>query len=203
MSENHPSKPIRKAGPTTGELVLDRGLALHLLDQMDVIRRKHSGSLPPPCDYYMRSMEAVIARAADYESRNEWTDALKVDEQSRYFRDLQLVETVVIFNRRKNGLCPHSPFSRKVCLWSTTGTKITGISPDSSPKGHVTGSGYYITGRLLKYKQPYIHTDQTAFLRTELFDMGYRIFLHYANGAVMEIKLGDNPQPGRSTHGLQ
>ena len=57
MSENHPSKPIRKAGPTTGELVLDRGLALHLLDQMDVIRRKHSGSLPPPCDYYMRSME--------------------------------------------------------------------------------------------------------------------------------------------------
>ena len=83
MSENHPSKPIRKAGPTTGELVLDRGLA----------RRKHSGSLPPPCDYYMRSMEAVIARAADYESRNEWTDALKVDEQSRYFRDLQLVET--------------------------------------------------------------------------------------------------------------
>ena len=23
MSENHPSKPIRKAGPTTGELVLD------------------------------------------------------------------------------------------------------------------------------------------------------------------------------------
>ena len=35
MSENHPSKPIRKVGPTTGELVLDRGLALHLLDQMD------------------------------------------------------------------------------------------------------------------------------------------------------------------------
>ena len=54
--------------------------------------------------------------------------------------------------------------------------------PRRSPKGHVTGSGYYITGRLLKYKQPYIHTDQTAFLRTELFDMGYRIFLHYANG---------------------
>jgi len=53
MSENHPSKPIRKAGPTTGELVLDRGLALHLLDQMDV----------------------------------------KVHEQSRYFRDLHLVET--------------------------------------------------------------------------------------------------------------
>ena len=70
--------------------------------------------------------------------------------------------------------------------------------PRRSPKGHVTGSGYYITGRLLKYKQPYIHTDQTAFLRTELFDMGYRIFLHYANGAVMEIKLGDNPQ--RSVH---
>ncbi len=93
MSENHPSKPIRKAGATTGELVLERGLALHMLDQMDVIRRKHFGSLPPPCDYYMRSMEAVIARAAGYENRNEWTDALKADEQSRYFRDLQLVET--------------------------------------------------------------------------------------------------------------
>lgn len=48
MSENHPSKPIRKAGPTTGELVLDRGLALHLLDQMDVIRRKHSGKPASP-----------------------------------------------------------------------------------------------------------------------------------------------------------
>ena len=93
MSENHPSKPIRKAGPTPGELVLDRGLALHLLDQMDVIRRKHSGSLPPPCDYYMRSMEAVIARAADYESRNEWTDALIFDYLLGDFRDLQVVET--------------------------------------------------------------------------------------------------------------
>ena len=93
MSENHPSKPIRKAGATTGELVLERGLALHMLDQMDVIRRKHSGSLPPPCDYYMRSMEAVIARAAGYESRNEWTDALKADYICGYFRDLQLVET--------------------------------------------------------------------------------------------------------------
>lgn len=27
MSENHPSKPTRKAGPITGELVLERGLA--------------------------------------------------------------------------------------------------------------------------------------------------------------------------------
>ena len=80
-------------------------------------------------------------------------------------------------------------------LWSITGTKITGISPDVLQRDTLLAAGIYITGRLLKYKQPYIHTDQTAFLRTELFDMGYRIFLHYANGAVMEIKLGDNPQP--------
>ena len=92
MNENHPSKPIRKTGPTTGEPVLERGLALQMLDQMDTIRRKHAGSLPHPCDYYMRVMEAVIARAAGYKSRNEWTDALKADVRSRYFRDLQSVE---------------------------------------------------------------------------------------------------------------
>lgn len=67
--------------------------------------------------------------------------------------------------------------------------------PRRSQKGHTTASGYYITDRLLKCRRPYIHSDQSAFLRTELFDMGYQIFLHYANGFVMEIKLGDNPQP--------
>ena len=142
MSENHPSKPIRKAGPTTGELVLDRGLALHLLDQMDVIRRKHSGSLPPPCDYYMRSMEAVIARAADYESRNEWTDALKVDEQSRYFRDLQLVETCSNFESEKEWSVSTQPVLQKgFGLWSTTGTKITGISPDVLQRDTLLAAG--------------------------------------------------------------
>ena len=68
MSENHPSKPIRKAGPTTGELVLDRGLALHLLDQMDVIRRKHSEACLPPatiiCALWRRSsQEPLIMKA--------------------------------------------------------------------------------------------------------------------------------------------
>ena len=132
MSENHPSKPIRKAGPTTGELVLDRGLALHLLDQMDVIRRKHSGSLPPPCDYYMRSMEAVIARAADYESRNEWTDALKVDEQSRYFRDL---------SEKEWSVSTQPVLQKGFGLWSTTGTKITGISPDVLQRDTLLAAG--------------------------------------------------------------
>lgn len=64
MSENHPSKPIRKAGPTTGELVLDRGLALASAGSDGCDPPQALRSLPPPCDYYMRSMEAVIARAA-------------------------------------------------------------------------------------------------------------------------------------------
>ena len=101
---------------------------------------------------------------------------------------------VVIFNRRKNGLCPHSPFSRKDLVYGVPLVRRLLGYPQTFSKG----TRYWqrvLTGRLLKYKQPYIHTDQTAFLRTELFDMGYRIFLHYANGAVMEIKLGDNPQP--------
>ena len=67
MSENHPSKPIRKAGPTTGELVLDRGLALHLLDQMAVIRRKHSSAAATPAS---RRLSARVGKFRSGRSTN-------------------------------------------------------------------------------------------------------------------------------------
>ena len=76
---------------------LDRALALQILDEMDAIRRKHYGALPPPCDYYLRAMEAVVARAAGYDSRSDWTDALKEDKQSRYYHDLQILEKRIGF----------------------------------------------------------------------------------------------------------
>ena len=54
--------------------------------------------------------------------------------------------------------------------------------PRRSPKGHVTGSGYYITGRLLKYKQPYIHTDQTAFSAPNCLTWGTGFFCTMRTG---------------------
>ena len=37
----------------------------------------------------MRAMEAIVAQAAGYDSRTDWTEALKADPQSRYARDLR------------------------------------------------------------------------------------------------------------------
>lgn len=92
----HRDRP-RASGPKAAETGLDRELALQMLDEMDAIRRKHYGSLPPPCDYYLRAMEAVVAKAAGYDSRIDWTDALKANEQSRYYRDLQILEKRIGF----------------------------------------------------------------------------------------------------------
>lgn len=48
------------------EEVLDQQMALRVLDEMDALRRKQWYHLPPPCDYYLRAMEAIVARAAGY-----------------------------------------------------------------------------------------------------------------------------------------
>lgn len=39
----------------------------------------------------------------------------------------------------------------------------------------------------------FIHTDQSCFLSTHLFDQGYRIFLHFKSGTVTEVGRGENP----------
>lgn len=60
---------------------------LDILDQMDEFRRKHYFDKQPTPDYYMRVMEAILARAAGYTSRVDWIDDLKKRE-SLYKRDL-------------------------------------------------------------------------------------------------------------------
>ena len=43
------------------EEVLDQQMALRVLDEMDALRRKQWYHLPPPCDYYLRAMQAMRA----------------------------------------------------------------------------------------------------------------------------------------------
>ena len=79
------------------EEVLDQQMALRVLDEMDALRRKQWYHLPPPCDYYLRAMEAIVARAAGYASRTDWTDCLKSDAESQYCRDLEDPEKQFVF----------------------------------------------------------------------------------------------------------
>ena len=46
---------------------------------------------------------------------------------------------------------------------------------------------------MLLWDVAFIHTDQSCFLSTHLFDQGYRIFLHFKSGTVTEVGRGENP----------
>ena len=67
--------------------------------------------------------------------------------------------------------------------------------PRNLPRGHEFFIGYYQTQRAIHHHVAFIHTDQSCFLSTHLFDQGYRIFLHFKSGTVTEVKLGDYPPP--------
>ena len=69
--------------------------------------------------------------------------------------------------------------------------------PRNLPKGHQFFIGYYQTQRAKRFRVENIHTDQSCFLSTALFDLGYRVFLHFKSGVVTEFNLGDNPPPLR------
>ena len=56
--------------------------------------------------------------------------------------------------------------------------------PRNLPRGHEFFIGYHVA---------FIHTDQSCFLSTHLFDQGYRIFLHFKSGTVTEVGRGENP----------
>lgn len=60
---------------------------LTVLDEMDSFRRRHYRDEQPTPDFYMRALEAILARAAGYRSRTEWTSALK-ETNSEYAKDL-------------------------------------------------------------------------------------------------------------------
>ena len=69
--------------------------------------------------------------------------------------------------------------------------------PRNPPKGHQFFIGYYQAQRVKRFRQENIHTDQSCCLSTALFDLGYRVFLHFKSGVVTEVKLGDYPPPRR------
>ena len=65
--------------------------------------------------------------------------------------------------------------------------------PRNLPRGHEFFIGYYQTQRAIHHHVSFIHTDQSCFLSTHLFDQGYRIFLHFKSGTVTEVGRGENP----------
>lgn len=62
---------------------------LQVLDEMDQFRREHQNSHLHPSDWCMRCLEAILAKAAGYQGRNKWTEALRANENSIYSKDLK------------------------------------------------------------------------------------------------------------------
>ena len=58
--------------------------------------------------------------------------------------------------------------------------------PRNLPKGHQFFIGYYQTQRAIRFHVENIHTDQSVFLSTWMLDNGYRVFLHFKSGIVLE-----------------
>ena len=65
--------------------------------------------------------------------------------------------------------------------------------PRNLPRGHEFFIGYYQTQRAIHHHVAFIHTDQSCFLSTHLFDQEYRIFLHFKSGTLTEVESGENP----------
>lgn len=65
--------------------------------------------------------------------------------------------------------------------------------PRNLPRCHEFLIGYYQTRRAIHHHVAFIHTDQSCFLSTHLFDQGYRIFLHFKSGTMTEVERGENP----------
>lgn len=61
---------------------------LALLDEMDSFRRAQESKREVYPDYCMRVLEAMVAKAAGYTSRADWTEALERNPDSAYSKDL-------------------------------------------------------------------------------------------------------------------
>ena len=62
---------------------MDKSTALCLLAKLEERRYKYGGK-PSESDYSYRVAQAIVAEAAGYNGRNEWTDALKADGYEVY-----------------------------------------------------------------------------------------------------------------------
>lgn len=62
---------------------------LDILDSMEEIRQKAAEHPEKyPVDYTIRLLSAIVAQAYGYQSRTDWTDALKELPESRYHKRL-------------------------------------------------------------------------------------------------------------------
>ena len=68
---------------------MDRKEILELLDRLDKFRRAHQDDRQHPSDWCMRMMEAIVAQAGGYQSRNGWMAALKADDTTAYSNDME------------------------------------------------------------------------------------------------------------------
>ena len=57
-------------------VAMDKNTAIQLLSQLEE-RRHEYGNKPSESDYSYRVAQAIVAEAAGFSDRNEWTDALK------------------------------------------------------------------------------------------------------------------------------
>lgn len=84
-------------------------------------------------------------------------------------------------------------------LWLDTST----AEPTSCPNG--INISYSKTQKAIADLEPVIHTTIVSLCTTQLFDLGYRIFLHLPDGKQTEIQLGQNESTNREirkTHAL-
>lgn len=63
---------------------------LETLAKMEEFRQNHQNEKQDPADWCMRFMEAIVAKSAGYESRNDWTAALKTMQQPEDDRDARI-----------------------------------------------------------------------------------------------------------------
>lgn len=76
---------VRKIEREQGIVHLDAKQVMRILDDLDSYRRKHGRQVN--VDNAMRVAEAIVARVAGFEDRNEWCDLLKSDPESKYAKD--------------------------------------------------------------------------------------------------------------------
>lgn len=65
---------------------------LDVLRKMEDFRQNHQNDKQHPADWCMRCMEAIVAKSAGYESRNDWTDALRTGQQPEDERDAKIAD---------------------------------------------------------------------------------------------------------------
>ena len=62
---------------------MDKSTALWLLSKLEVRRHEYAGK-PSESDFSYRAAQAIVAEAAGYKDRNEWTDELKANGYEVY-----------------------------------------------------------------------------------------------------------------------